>query len=158
MEWTKEQLEILDIESHKVQPAYLRLRCLVVWHAAHNKAYAEIAAYFRTTRQSVGKWVNDFHRDGMEGLRIKKGRGRKPRSSHDDVKDYILQSPLNFGLKRTRWNLKLLAETVPSLKGFSLSGVYRTLKRLELGYKRGQPHIHSPDPLYSEKKRSSRQC
>ena len=153
MNWTKEQIQILDQASKKAQPAYLRVRALAVWHAAQGRTYIEIAQFLRTTRQSIGKWVQDFKRDGLEGLHIKKGRGRKPHVSHKDVKEYVLQSPNNFGIKRTRWKLKLLAENVPSLKGFTLPGVRKVLNRLKIGYKRGQPHFHNPDPLYAKKKR-----
>jgi hypothetical protein len=64
----------------------------------------------------------------------------------------VLQAPDNFGIKQTRWTLRALAQAVPSLRGFSPSGVKRALARAGFSYKRGQPVQHSPDPDYAEKK------
>jgi hypothetical protein len=38
------------------------------------------------------------------------------------------------------------------LKGFTDAGVYYALVRAGFRYKRGQPHLHSPDPEYEEKR------
>ena len=155
MDWSIEQLQILDQASRNAAPAYLRVRCLAIWQIAQGKTRQEAALFLRTTRQSVGKWVRDFRQQGLDGLRIHKGRGRKA-SDHRDVEDYLYSSPRDKGLNRTRWTLDLLAQQVPSLKGFSRAGVRKVLPQLGLGYKRGQPHLHSPDPQYLGKKRGSK--
>jgi len=152
MDWSEEQLQILDQASKRAEPAYLRQRALAVWHCAQGRTKMEVARCMRTTRQSVGVWVRGFRNHGLDGLRIKKGRGRKPSLGHEDVKEYLYQSPRNLGINRTRWTLELLAKHVPSLKGFTRMGVLKALRRLGIGYKRGQPHIHSPDPKYAKKK------
>lgn len=156
MEWTQQQLDELNQASKSAVPCYLRFRALAVWHCAQGQSRSATARYLRTTRQSVGKWVRDFCHQGLDGLRISAGRGRKPRISHNDVMDYLLQSPRNFGINRTRWTLELLAKHVPSLKGFTRGGVSYILNKLNVSYKRGQPHSHSPDPDYDEKKRGLR--
>lgn len=156
MEWTQQQLQILHQASKTAEPCYLRFRALAVWHCAQGKNRTVVARYLSTSRQSVGKWISEFQRQGLDGLRIRSGRGRKPRISHADVMDYLFQSPRNFGINRTRWTLELLAEHVPSLKGFTKGGVRYALKKLGISYKRGQPHLHSPDPAYDEKKRELR--
>lgn len=156
MVWSKEQLQVLEKASKSINPAYLRIRSLAVWHAANGKSCIEIADCLQVTRQSVGKWVKDFQADGLAGLCINPGRGRKPKAIHSEVMDYVLQSPLNFGIKQNRWTLQLLADTVPSLRGFSTAGVLKVLRRLGISYKRGQPRVHSPDPQYTEKKADKR--
>ncbi len=155
MNWSREQLGEIEHAIKTIEPAYLRARALAVWHVQQGQSYRRIAQCLNTTRQSVGKWVRDYHRHGLEGLRIRKGRGRKPILSHDDVGDYVAQSPRNFGLNRTRWTLTLLGNNVPSLNGLTPSAIYRILQRLGISYKRGQPHLRSPDPEYLEKKRES---
>lgn len=156
MEWTQEQLSLLERTAKSAEPAYLRIRAMAVWHAIQKQPRTDVARYFFTTRQSIGKWLKDFSRAGIEGLRIKPGRGRTPQTSHDDVLQYVLQSPQNFGINQSRWTLDMLAVYVPSLKGFSRTGVRRVLIRLGISHKRGQPHVTSPDPLYAEKKRGSK--
>lgn len=152
MKWSKEQLLLLDEASRKANPAYLRLRALAVWHVAQGKSRTQSAECVNTTRQTVGHWVRQFQKFGIDGLRIQKGRGNKARVDHSDVESYIYRSPYELGINRTRWTLKLLSEHVPSLKGFSDTGVLKVLRRLGIGYKRGQPQLKSPDPEYFEKK------
>jgi DDE superfamily endonuclease/Winged helix-turn helix len=52
---------------------------------------------------------------------------------------------------RTRWTLEGLRAAVPSLWGYSLSGVWRILTRHKLRWKRARDHLRSPDPDYLEK-------
>jgi transposase len=47
--------------------------------------------------------------------------------------------------------LAALAACVAWLSGLSLSGVSRLLRRLKVRYRRGQEHLHSPDPDYDKK-------
>jgi len=70
----------------------------------------------------------------------------------EELERYVRQSPRAYGLPQTRWTLRALAQTVPSLKGFTDAGVYYALVRAGFRYKRGQPHLHSPDPEYEEKR------
>lgn len=44
------------------------------------------------------------------------------------------------------------------LDGYSLSGIWRLLRDLRIHYKRGQQHVHSPDPSYAEKAAQIGQC
>lgn len=156
MDWSEDQLRILDQASRKANPAYLRIRAIAVWHVTQRRTFIEAALYTRTTRQSVSKWVRDFRQHGLDGLKNRAGRGKRAAVNHEDLIDYIYQSPRDWGLDRTRWTLKLLAEKVPSLKGFSRPGVLKVLNKIGIGYKRGQPHLLSPDPEYLEKKRRSK--
>jgi transposase len=63
-----------------------------------------------------------------------------------EVEEYVRQSPLHFGMPRTRWTLQELARTAPSLAGLRPSGVWEALRRLGISYKRAEPWLHSPDP------------
>jgi DDE superfamily endonuclease len=67
------------------------------------------------------------------------------------VTGVLRQSPRTLGLPRARWTLRLLAGVLLWLSGLSDSGVHRLLRRLELRYRRGQAHLHSPDPDYQAK-------
>lgn len=52
---------------------------------------------------------------------------------------------------RARWTLALLVGAVVWLNEVSLSGAHRLLRRFDLVDRRGQEHLHSPDPLYRAK-------
>src|SRR4030043_318856 len=83
---------------------------------------------------------------------LRRGRGRPARAQEAEVEQVLRQSPRSFGLAQTRWTLRALSQVVPSLRGFSEMGVWKVLHRMDLRYKRGQPHLHSPDPEYEEKR------
>jgi len=86
------------------------------------------------------------------GIRDGEGRGRPSHVEREELDRYLRQSPEVFGLDLARWTLSALAQTVPSLKGMTQAGVKKALERHGYAYKRGQPHLHSPDPDYEEKK------
>jgi transposase InsO family protein len=68
-----------------------------------------------------------------------------------EVQEVIGQSPHAFGLGRSRWWLAGISQSLPWLARYSLSGVWRLLRRLGLRYKRGRDYVHSPDPAYETK-------
>lgn len=67
------------------------------------------------------------------------------------MREIVHRSPRLYGLKRSRWWLEGLRQTVSWLAPLTLPGVYGVLQRLKVHYKRGRRHVHSPDPEYEEK-------
>lgn len=139
-------------ESRCGQPAYVRTKALVLLNRAEGRTVSELAKVFRVSRQSIYDWQDRYREAGIAGLRVQRGRGRKATAKTEEIERYLRQSPRRFGVARTRWTLAALAAVVPSLQGFSTFGVQKALARCGYRYKRGQPHIHSPDPQYDEKK------
>jgi transposase len=131
---------------------YLRMRALALVHLSAGKSAQEAADAVLAHRVSVGVWARAFLDSGLKGLEIKDGRGRQEGVIADELESYLRQSPQAFGLTLARWSLSALAMTVPSLKGMSPAGVKKALERHGFAYKRGQPHLHSPDPEYEVKK------
>ena len=68
-----------------------------------------------------------------------------------DLQEIVHDSPLLYGQLRTRWHLESVRQVVPWRAHMSLPGICKLLKRLNVAYKRGQAHVHSPDPLYEQK-------
>ena len=54
-------------------------------------------------------------------------------------------------MPRARWTLRLLSGAVGWLAALTEAGVHRLLGRLGVTYRRGQEHLHSPDPEYAAK-------
>lgn len=151
MHWSQEQVDELNYAGHHHATPSVRVKALAVRAVAKGHTRIEVAEMYATTRQSVGEWVRRFVHGGVEALSVEPGRGRKQTADDDQLRAYALQSPRNFGLDCSRWTLELLAETVPSLKGFSISGTRKALKRCGISYKRGQPWPTSPDPDFEKK-------
>jgi transposase len=153
MEWSEQQLaELTDAARYHPKPG-VRVKVVAVRAVAMGRTRKEAAELCATTRQSVGDWVERFQTGGVAALTIAPGRGRKSHVDEQQLEHYALQSPRNFGINRSRWRLADLAQAVPTLKGFSVSGVRQALKRCGISFKRGQPWMLSPDPNYEKKDR-----
>jgi len=152
MELSEGQQKELVQQARSGQPAYVRVKALALLNRADGRTVQEVARIFRVSRPSVYLWERRYQQRGIAGLRVQPGRGRKARADLAEVTEYVRQSPRRFGVNRNRWTLASLAAVVPSLRGFSPFGVQLVLARAGFGYKRGQPHLHSPDPQYAAKK------
>lgn len=150
--WTEAQIAELQELMRSAAKPYVRKKATAVWNYGRGQSQGEIARFLNVGIRSVNRWVNDFRREGAGSFNLKPGRGRPSHVDEAEVARYVKQSPQNFGLRQTRWTLRALAETVPSLQGLTVSGVHYLLKRLDFSYKRGQPTLHSPDPDYDEKR------
>lgn len=152
MEWTDEQIQELEILARKSPISYVRVKALAVLNVARGRSRREVAQIMCAHRESVGSWVSRYRAEGAASFAVAQGRGKRAQVDGEELKQYLRQSPRRFGLAQNRWTLRALARTVPSLKGFTDAGVYYALRRAGGRYKRGQPHLHSPDPAYEEKR------
>lgn len=65
---------------HSTKP-YLRERASAILKLAQSQTVLDIAAgglLQKRHRETVANWFHRFQSDGIKGLEIKKGRGRKP--------------------------------------------------------------------------------
>lgn len=74
------------------------------------------------------------------------------------LQEQLHQSPRSFGWLTSRWTLQTIQQTCGWLKAYSLSGVWRVLRANGIHYKRGQEHLHSPDPDYATKRDRIVEC
>lgn len=152
-------LQLSDEESKELQrlmrraeKPHVRMKAAALWNLSRGKTRREVAEFLGASTVSVGAWAKRFRDEGVAGLAIRPGRGRPARAQEAEVEQVLRQSPRSFGLAQTRWTLRALAQVAPSLRGFSEMGVWKVLNRMGLRYKRGQPHLSSPDPQYDEKR------
>lgn len=67
------------------------------------------------------------------------------------MQEVLHHSPQLYGVKRNSWHLESIRQVIPWLARMSLPGICKLLKRLNVSYRRGQAHVHSPDLLYDQK-------
>lgn len=146
------EMQELRTLMRKATKPHLRTKAIALWNLGRGKTRREVADMLGVSMVSVTDWAQRYRTEGVAGWGIHPGRGRKARAVPSEVECYLRQSPRAFGLAQTRWTLRSLAKVVPSLRGFTEMGVWKVLNRAGFRYKRGQPHLHSPDPLYEEKK------
>ena len=152
MDLTAQAKRELRALARRGEPGYLRVKALALLNLAAGQSVSDVARLLWVSRQSVYQWRRRYGAEGTAGLRVAQGRGRKGTADLREIGDYLRRSPRQFGLNQSRWSLTALARVVPSLQGFSAFGVQKALRRAGYRYKRGQPHLHSPDPAYAEKK------
>lgn len=63
----------------------------------------------------------------------------------------IRRAPEQFGYRRSRWTLAMIANRCDWLQVTSAAGLWQLLKRLGISYKRGRDYVHSPDSDYEAK-------
>ncbi len=156
MDFSSEQLAELERAALRHPDAHVRSRAIAVRAVALGHTRVHLSDILPYTAFSIGQWCRDYHQRGLDAFRIAPGRGRP---SHVDTKEVLLRlrrSPREFGIDRSRWTLAALGQACPSLGGMSERGILDVVHRLGFRFKRGQPWIHSPDPLYDEKKTPSK--
>jgi len=149
-----DRAEIGRLMRHAPKP-HIRLKATAIWNLSRGKRLADVAEFLGVSQASIRAWAKRFCEEGAAGFEVKPGRGRPVRACAEEIEQILRQSPRAFNLNQTRWTLRALAKTAPSLRGFSDMGVSKALARLGYRYKRGQPHLHSPDPDYEAKRGSS---
>jgi len=109
--------------SHGKSPIFRRkCHCILLSH--HGKVVKELSLIFRISERSIRLWLCQWEQEGIDGLRLKPGRGRKPKldlnnASHTSkVKTLIENEPKNLNKVKTQ---------VASCFGIELSK--RTLNR-----------------------------
>src|SRR5690242_6659088 len=50
-----------------------------------------------------------------------------------------------------RWSLRTLRASIPRLRHYSLSGIWRVLRACKLRWRAAKEHLYSPDPEYASK-------
>lgn len=148
---TDRQRAELEQWSRTHPQAGMRLKALAVRAVALGHTRQQVGVILHVSPYTVGQWYRAYQQGGWSALQIHPGRGRHSRVNAREVEEYARQSPRNFGIARTRWTLRLLAQTVPSLAGLHPSAVWQVLRRLGISYKRAEPWLHSPDPDYVKK-------
>ena len=77
---TAQRAELAEQRDHHPQ-AYVRERCAALLKIADGQAPHAVAQYGLLKRRApdtVYEWLNRYEAEGLVGLRIRAGRGRKP--------------------------------------------------------------------------------
>jgi len=76
----KQRAELIDLRDHADKP-YLRERAAAMLKIADGGSARQVAAQGLLRKRwhyTLGVWLTRYEQDGIEGLKIKSGRGRKP--------------------------------------------------------------------------------
>jgi transposase len=142
---------------------YARERAAAILKVADGWSVRRVAAagLLRPHRpETIGDWLDGYQRRGVVALVVRPGRGRKPAYARAGLSraqataavwDTVHRPPRAAGLDHARWTLAALLRTALWLGGLTAGGLSQLLARLGVRYRRGQEHVHSPDPEYEAK-------
>ena len=76
----EQRAELIETRDNSPKP-YMRERCAAILKVADGIPGSKVAMYGLLKvrkEETVYEWLNRYGQDGIEGLKIKPGRGRKP--------------------------------------------------------------------------------
>lgn len=163
----KYAIALTEDEQHKLEKMrdrhpkpYMRERAAAILKVAEGKSphYVAMNCLLKPRDpDTVYVWINNYLDKGFDGLNRKKyHRCGLSIQEKKTLEDMVHRPPYLYGQRGIRWTLAkikaVFAHILPRLSDYTLSGIWRLLKRQQTGYKRGRLHINSPDTRYNEKK------
>ena len=121
--------------------------------SAKEHGISKVADIFGVSRVAIMAWIRDFSELGIDGLKIKAGRGRKSILLNEEVekvKEWIKEDP-NLTIKAIRLKIKELFN-----KNLSTGATHNLLKKQNLSYITPRPsHYKKDDSSHGEFKKKS---
>ena len=147
LELTTEERAELERRLHAITaPKRDSLRASIVLLRADGRKEKVVARRLRVSMACVSKWSKRFSEDGLEGLRDRPGRGRKPWLPVDRVAAVLNRLP-KPPPGRTRWSTRSMARAV----GLSPSSVHQIWRRNDIKPHQIRTFKLSRDPHFEEK-------
>lgn len=134
--------------------ARMRIRLQAVILARQGRTAEEIAESLDASRRAVQKWVQRYNQSGMEGLRRRRGQGRREKLSLEE-KDRLC-SRIDAGSREEDEVCTLRGKDVQQIvqkefgKLYPLSSVYALLHRLGYSCLMPRPKHRQADPQAQE--------
>ena len=130
--YTTEQVEALFERDEKYRTGVKLYAILQLTRGYNSRALEEI---FRTSFKQICNWADRFNAEGVEGLRIKAGRGRRSRLTAEQqlqLQADLSKSPEEFGYKSNRWSGSLIGEHIRKTYQveYRQSAVYNLIRRV----------------------------
>jgi transposase len=129
-----------------------RLQAII---SAKRHNISKVASVFGVTRVTMMRWIKDFDKESIDGLVVRKGRGRKRIfNKNDEDKIYkIIKNNPNITAKE----LKKVIES-DLLKTVGIATVYRLMRDLGFSYITPRPTHYKQDKKQADdfKKKSSK--
>jgi len=120
------------------------IRLYAVYQVAKGQSSRKLEDCYNTSFKQITNWVHRFENEGLEGLKDKKGRGRKDKltlSQKQEIKFLLKnESPEKFGFNTGTWTGPLLIRWIK--KEFKIeykkAQIYNIIKALGFSYQKGK--------------------
>jgi transposase len=133
--------EVLLEMAKSIPGAWLGIRIAAMLLLLEGWKSTKIAGVFDISRWSMVKWIHKVNEEGPDGIPDKKRPGRPCRLTEEiqkELEEALEKSPMDFGLKRNRWDGIVVVEYLERFHGVHLKvrQAQRWIKRLGFSLQR----------------------
>jgi transposase len=174
-EWCKANYQSIPVRSkHLIQNADQDRDVFLRWKRSNNRrkwtqalAFLElekgatlnsISRKLGTSRRQIKKWLTLYKQGGMDNLekkprKISEANRENIQTKKENLIKLMHQTPQLYGINRTAWGIKSLAEAYCKVYGCPIgkSTVSAYIRREGFAFRKAKRVLTSPDPLYREK-------
>lgn len=120
------------------------LRLYAVYQVAKGQSSRKLEDLYNTSFKQITNWVHRFEKEGLEGLKDKKGRGRKDKLTLSQKQEIVKllknELPAKYGFNTATWTGPLLISWIK--KEFKIeykkAQIYNIIKALGFSYQKGR--------------------
>ena len=122
----------------------IAIRLYLVYQVALGYSSRKLAEIHDISFKQITTWVHRFETEGLEGLKDRKGRGRKSLLSKDKmqrVKNLVLKEiPSDYGYEEIKWTGPLLATWIETKYGikYQRAQIYNLLRSIGIEFYKKQ--------------------
>jgi len=134
--YTTEQVKAL-IESDENYRTGVKLYAILQLTRGYSSRALE--GFFLTSFKQICNWADRFDAEGVKGLHIKQGRGRRARltvEQRDQLKMVLSKSPKEFGYSSANWSGWMISEYIKKTYQvqYKQSAVYQLMRKIGFSF------------------------
>jgi transposase len=150
--YTTEQVEAL-FESDENNIVGVKLYAVIQLTRGYSSRKLE--EFYRVTYKQICNWADRFDAEGIDGLRMKQGRGRRSFITSEQKKQLkadLLASPESFGYNTANWSGPLLRKHLEATYHvvYKQAAVYVLLRELGFSFQRTRGRYPERDEVKRE--------
>lgn len=137
------------------------LRLYAVYQVAKGQSSRKLEDLYNTSFKQITNWVHRFEKEGLDGLKDKKGRGRKDKLTiiqKQKIATLIRDgSPSKYGFNTATWTGPLLINWIKKEYGieYKKAQIYNIIKALGFSYQKGKGIFPEADKAKQEEFKSA---
>ena len=124
------------------------IRLYMVYLVALGYSSRRLSEIYNISFKQITNWVHRFEKEGVEGLKDKKGRGRRSNLSNEQlerIKSLVInEKPSDYGYQNIKWTGPLLAQWIDKEYGlvYQKAQVYNLLEKLGVVFEKKKGLVH----------------
>lgn len=156
--YTSEQIKAAFTKDDKYK---VGMKLYAIYQLSLGVSSRKLVEFYGTSFKQILNWAHRFEAEGVEGLKDKKGRGRKPKlneTQFQDLKEIITnQLPLDYGYNTATWTGAIVIELIKAQYSieYKKTQVYSLLKKMGLTFQKAKGKYPEADAEKQEEFKES---